>query len=882
MPFFESLEAGLRHFGRNLLRRDRVERELTDEIDGYVDLIIEEKVAQGMSRDDARRAARLEIGRLHVVKEQVRDVRVGAWLEALRQDVRFGVRTLIRRPGFATIAVLTLGVGMGATTAIFSLIDSVLLKPLPFHEPDRLTMVWEVRPRFNQPRIEVAPLNYVDWEQQVRAFESLAAYINGFVNLTGAGTPERLVAVQVTPNLFPTLGVDPLVGRWFVAPEGSPGQTAVAILSYGLWQRRFGGDGGIVGQTIRLDGRPHLVVGVMPRGFQFPRGDVQVWTPIDIRAGWGVRSRGTFFLSVVGRLKPNVSVDQANAELQAVTTALAQTYPENIDSTAFAVPLQQDLTRNARTSFVLLLSAAALVLLIACANVAGLLVTRGAERDREFAVRTALGCSRMQLLRQLLVEGLLLAAGGAVVGLLLATRTFDLLETLVPDSLRGAVAPTLDLRLLTVALVAVLLTGLVFGLVPLRHALRMDLRTPLNARTTGAVTGRRRAQAAFVASEVALAVVVLFSTGLMIRTLLNLQAVDPGFRVDNVLTANVQLTAADYPTPERQNVFYREVRDRVGGLPGVVSAGFTTFLPYTVRIGAGPITVEGRPDPGDASNVATIRYVTPDYLRTLGVPLLSGRGFSDRDTGTPAIALVSERVTAFFDGNPVGQRITFGSFGPASMTVVGVVGDIKGEGLDVPNTRGTVYVPAAQIDQVGFFSPRALAIRTTSNPAALVAAVQDEIWAVNPNQTISDVRTLESIVEGQISGRKVQTGLFTAFGGLALFMAALGVYGLLSFVVTSRTRELSVRAAMGAQRRDLVSLIARDSAVSVVCGLMGGLALAMIVSRSMSSLIYGVEPLDWVSLASSSSVLALVAGLAALLPVWRATRVDPMAVLRAE
>ena len=880
MSSFEGMWTALRHFVRNLLRRDRVERELTDEIDGYVDLLAAEKMAQGMSGDDARRAARLEIGRVDHVKEHVRDVRVGAWLDALRQDVRFGVRTLIRRPAFALIAVLTLGVGMGATTAIFSLIDSVLLKPLPFREPDRLAMVWEVRPRFNQPRMQAAPSNYVDWSQQVKAFDSLAAYVNAFVNLTGAGTPERLVAAQVTPNLFPTLGVDPLVGRWFVTPEGSPGQTSVAILSHALWQTRFGANRDIVGQTIRLDDQPHLVVGVMPRGFQFPRDGVQVWTPVDYAAGAGFQTgRDGFFLSVVGRLKPRVSVEHANTELEAVARALAQTYPANIDSSAIAVPLQQDLTRTARTSFLLLLAAAVLVLLIACANVAGLLVTRGAERDREFAVRTALGGSRIHLMRQLLVEGLLLSAGAAVVGLFLATQTFDVLETLVPDSLRGAVAPTLDLRLLTVALVAVLLTGLVFGFVPLRHALRMDLRTPLHTRTAGAATGRRRAQAVLVAAEVALAVVVLFSTGLMIRTILNLQAVDPGFRVDDVLTANVQLTAAEYPTPERQNAFHREVIDRVGRLPGVVSAGFTTFLPYTVLIGVGPVRVEGRPSPGDGSNRAVIRYVTPDYLNTLGVPLLAGRGFSDRDTGTPAVALVSERVTALFEGDPVGKRI---AFGPASMTVVGVVGDIKGEGLEVPNTLGTVYLPGAQLDQIGFFSPRALAIRTTSDPAALVAAVQREIWAVNPNQTIANVRTLESIVEGQIAVREVQTALFTAFAGLALFMAALGVYGLLSFVVTSRTRELGVRTAMGAQRRDLVSIIARDSAAWVAFGLVGGLGLAVIVSRSMSSLIYGVEPLDWISLTTSTCVLGAVAAIAALFPVWRATRVDPMTVLRAE
>jgi len=339
MPPFAATWAHFRHFARNLFRRDRVERELTDEIASYLELLIEERVARGMSRHDALQTARLELGRVDHVKEHVRDMRAGAWLDALRQDVRFGVRTLRRRPGFAAIAVLTLGVGMGATTAMFSLIDSVLLKPLPFRESDRLVMVWEGRPRIKQPRIEAAPANYVDWQQQLKAFDSLAAYVNGFVNLTGAGAPERLAVVQVTPNLFPTLGVDPLIGRWFATPEGSPGQTTVAILSYGLWQRRFGADRGIVGKTILLDGEPHLVVGVMPRGFQFPREGIQIWTPVDFRAGWGVRSRNTFYLYVVGRLKPDVSVERANTELEALSKALAQAYPENADATAFAVPL---------------------------------------------------------------------------------------------------------------------------------------------------------------------------------------------------------------------------------------------------------------------------------------------------------------------------------------------------------------------------------------------------------------------------------------------------------------------------------------------------------------------------------------------------------------
>ena len=689
----------------------------------------------------------------------------------------------------------------------------------------------------------------------------------------------------MTRNLFPTLGVEPLVGRSFVAPEGAPGETAVAILSYDLWQRRFGGDRAIVGQTIRLDNQPHQVVGIMPRGFQFPSEGIHVWMPVDLRATPGAQSRGGFYLSVVGRLKPDASLERANTELTAVSQALAWTYKENIDASAFAVPLQQDLVRTTRSSFLLLLAAAVLVLLIACANVAGLLVTRGAERDREFAVRTALGGSRIQLLRQLLVEGLLLSSGAAALGLLIATQMFDLLEMLVPDALRGAVAPELDLRLLVVALVAVVVTGVVFGLVPLRQAARMNLRAPLNDRTDGSATGRRRAQSALVTAEIALAVVVLFSTGLMIRTILNLQAVDPGFRTENVLTANVGLTPADYPTADRQAAFHRDVIARLRRLPGVVSAGFTTFLPYTVLIGAGPVAAEARPAPQDGSNVAVIRYVTPDYLDTLGVPRLRGRGFSDRDTGPPAVALISERVArALFDGDPVGRRIAFSPvFVPRlALTVVGVVGDIKGEGLETPNTRGVIYVPSAQLEQVGFFSPRALAVRTTSDPLALAAAAEREIRAVNPNQTISDVRTLESVVGAQIAGRRVQAGFFTIFGGLALFMAALGVYGLFSFVVTSRLRELGVRAAMGAQRRDLVALVARGSSVSVVWGLAAGLALAAAVSRSMSNLIYGVDPMDWVSLAGASSMLAAVAGFAALIPVWRATRLDPMTVLRAE
>jgi putative ABC transport system permease protein len=878
--------ARLRVALRSIVRRRRVDEELNEEIQHHLERQIDEELKAGLSLADAEHAARRALGNIEHAKEQLRDARAGAWIDQLERDLRFGVRAMVRRPGFTCVAVSTIALGIGATTAIFSLADNVLFRPLPFPNADRLVSVWEVRPALRRPRMEAAPLNYVDWRRESNSFEDLAAYFHDSATLTDSGTPERLPIAGVTPNFMSMLRVPPLVGRSFEYPDGTPGRAATTILSYGLWQRRFGGDRTIIGRTIRLSDAPHTVIGVMPRGFQFPHARVQAWIPVDYSHGGGIQNRTLLALNVVGRLKPRVTVAEATTELRVIAERLARQYPENRGASAFAVALQDDLSRNERASFVLLLGAAGLVLLIACANVAGLLLTRGSSRDAEFALRTALGASRGQLVRQLLLEGILLSGVGAIVGLVLATRSFDLLTTLVPDPLRGTVSMSLDLRLLAFSTSVALLTGVVFGLAPLRHAFQRDVRTALGARTRSATAAGRRLRA-LVAVEVALGVVVLFATALMLQTVLNLERADIGFEKQNVLTARVELSQAEYPTAQHRLNFYDELLERVKGMPTVVAAGLTTFLPYTETIGSAPLRVEGRTDLVDVSRQTYLRAITPGYLRTLRVPLRAGREFLETDTAnTEPVAIVSEGVNAALGGHLLGQRVAFGLGGSNWLRVIGIVGDIRYDGVDVASSRGALYVPAAQLQQVGgfsyFFVPRDLAIRTTGNPMTLATTLQQTIWTMNANQPVADIRTLDDLVDAQIVDRKVQTGLLSTFAGLALFMAALGVYGLLSFTVAARTRELGVRAALGARAGELVALVSRGSLRWVAAGLAVGVALALATSRAMTSLIYGVEPMDWGSLLVSTAVLGLTGVAAALLPVWRATRIDPVVILRAE
>ena len=867
---------------RSLFRRRRVEQELDDEIRYHIERLAEQNIAAGMTPAEARYAALRAMGGVEQRKEECRDMRKTHLVEDVVRDLQYAVRMMRRNPGFTLLAMLIMGLGIGANTAVFSVVDAVLLKPFSFHQPDRLVMVWEENTLLGYPHTDVAAGNYLDWKEQSDAFEDLAAYFGNAFNLTGEGTPERLDGIQATPNLFSVLGVKPALGRWFNSSEGLPGQSQVTILSHGLWKRKFGGNPQIVGQSIVINDQPYVVAGVMPEGFQFPRGDTQLWIPIQFpRAQSGSAGRNVHLLSVVGRLKPLIGRQQAETQVQTIARRLAETYPEtNKDYGALVIPLQQEFVRDARLSLWLLLAASVLVLAIACSNVANMLLTRGVGRTREIAIRSALGAGRRRVARQLLAEGVLLSATACVVGVLFAAASFRFLDNLIPPALSGAVFPTVDLRLLGFAVLISLLSGIVFGLAPLRETFRVDLSEAFRARSAGSGV-RIRSRAFLVAFETALAVVVVAGTGLVVRTIMNIGAVDPGFRPQNVLTLRLELAANQYPTIEKRIAFYREVLGRVHALPGVISAGFTTFLPYTNFGGATGFFAEGRSD--IPPTVVYRRETSSEYLAAMGVSLLKGRWFTEEDDRNhPLVAIISEGAARLLDGDPVGRHVNFGNPRGPWLTVVGVVGDMREEGVDQPSRRAAVYTPYAQSTEVWFFNPRDLAIRVQGDPMSLAAAVQREVWAINPNQTVAQIRTLEAILDQQVSNRKLQAALLSAFSPLSISLAALGLYALLSFVVQARKQEFGVRMALGATPRQLVAAVLRQSVLWVGGGVLAGLAITLVVARSLSSLLYGVEPTDPLTLAASVFLLFAVGVSAALVPAWRASRIDPMAALRHE
>jgi predicted permease len=795
------------------------------------------------------------------------------------QDVRYALRMMRRNLGFTVLAVLVMGIGIGASVSVFSVVETVFLKPLGYRNPERLVMVWEEATRFGSPRMEAAPSDYLDWKDQSGAFEDLAAYAGNAFNLTGSGEPERLDGFGTTPNLFPLLGVRPKLGRWFESRDGLPGQAAVTILSYGLWQRRFSGNPNIIGQLIRIDDEPYQVVGVMPEGFQFPRGDTQLWMPFQFQRGQSdADGRSQRFLRVVGRLKPGVAWQQAESEVKTISARIAELYPRtNRDYGAVVVPLRQDFIRDARTSLWLLLIAGQLVLLIACINVASMLITRGIGRTHEVAVRAALGASTARVARQLLIEGMLLSICGTAAGISVAIAGFRYLAGLIPPALAGAVFPSMDLRLLVFAALVSLFTGIAFGLAPLKKVFRIDLNHAFNGRSIAVSHGRARS--VLVAVEIALAIVVVAGTGLIVRTILNIQGVDPGFRQDHVLTMRLEMSSVRYPTPQSRAAYYQTIVDRVRTLPGVVSAGFTTFLPYTNFTGTNGLFVEGSTE---RPPILYRREVTPEYLAALGVPLRNGRLFTEQDDANhPPVAIVSEGAVKFFGGDPVGKRVHAGGVTGPWLTIVGVVGDIREEALEIPSQRPTIYLQYVQSpSSVSFFNPRDLAIRVQGEPGNLIEAVKHQIWAVDAQQTISQISTLADIVDRQTSNRKLQASLLGLFSATSTLLAALGVYALLSFSVQARQKEFGIRMALGAQRRDVIASALRETLVSIGFGSAAGVLLAMLAVPSVGTLLYGVSPTDPVTLAFAVAIPLLAGLFAGSLPAWRSTRIQPVTALR--
>ncbi|HEX8719431.1 MAG TPA: ABC transporter permease [Pyrinomonadaceae bacterium] len=882
MPLIRRLDS----LRRNLLFRERADRELAEEIQAYLELLTQAKAAEGLGPEEARRAALIELGGVEQVKERVREVRMGHFIGTVWRDLRFGVRTLLKSPAFTVVAVLSLALGIGANTAIFSVVNGILLRPLPYPEPDRIVDVWHTPPQASFPgqRIfSVSPANYLDWKQQSRSFEQMAVYQYAGFSLSDGGEPVRVTGAAVSSDLFSVLRSPVGRGRAFSAEEEQPGRDQVVVLGHGLWQRAFGANPDIVGRTVNLNSRGYTVVGVMPPGFEFPE-EAELWVPL----AWGAEERQTRAIhdyTVVARLKQGVALEQARAEMNTISSRLEQQYPEdNKGWGATVVPLHEDLVGDVRPALLVLFSAVGFVLLIACANVANLMLARGANRRKEIALRIALGATRGRIVRQLLCESVLLAVVGGLLGLLLARWGAQLLVRLSSGSLPHASEVGVDAWALGFTLLVSVAAGALAGIAPALQFSRNEISETLKQGTgrTGGGSVRQRTRRALVVVEVALSLILLVGAGLMIRSFWKLQNVDPGFDTSNALTLRVPLAPPRYAEPQQQLAFHDRVLEQIRALPGVVAAGSTTTLPLTGGGSKQPFTVEGQPAPPVAEQpLAQTRYVSPDYFRAAGIPVRRGRAFDDRDgDGAPQVVIISEAMARrFFPGqDPVGQRLT-PSFHlkQGAREIVGVVGDVKSSGLDA-EMAATMYLPYRQ-------SPRpwlSFVVRTASDPQGLVQPVTRAVYSVDKEQAVTGVRTMEQVLAESLSGRRFNMTLLITFAALALLLAAVGVYGVMSYTVMLRRRELGIRMALGARAGDVLRLVLGQGLALTLVGVAVGLAGAYGLTRLMASLLYGVTATDFLTFGSVSGVIVVVGLLASFLPARRATKVDPLVALRSE
>ena len=796
-------------------------------------------------------------------------------------DVRYGLRLLLKTPGFALIAVLALALGIGANTAIFSVVDAAIIRPLPYADPDRLMVVWEDASFAGFPKNTPAPANYVDWKQQNQVFTDMAATRFRATSLTGDGPPQMAIGLGVTANRFSVLGVKPVLGRTFTEAEDQSGQRLV-VLSNGLWQSRYGGDPGLVGRSIQMDGANVTVLGIMPRDFNYPRRNAEFWVPINFSAkDWN--NRGSHFLMVIARLKPGLSVARARSDMDMIAKRLQERYPNSNKRVGAVVePLKEQVLGDTRIALMVLLAAAGCVLLIACANVANLLLAKAAAREREMAIRTALGAGRGRLVRQMLTESLLLSLAGGAFGLALARLGIRVLEVLIPVGVPAGSGLAIDSRLLAFNLAVSLLTGILFGLAPALQTTGRGVSEKLKQGGRGGFgVGHRRFRDALVVAEVALAMLLLVSASLLIQTVANLRSVEIGFRIDHLLTMTTRLPMPKYADASKRIGYFDAVLAKVRALPGVVSASFTSNLPFTARGNTNGYRVEGKPlgagDPGDA----LYREVTDDYLQTMGVRLLTGRFFGNGDRlNSLPVVIINETFRKMYWPNesPLGKRISTAN--NRMETIVGVIADIKERGLDV-EMKPAVYLPVAQVP-LSWNLPSSLAIRTAVDPSSLVKPVREAIWSVDRDQPISEVLTMEDIADLQVAKRKQQTMLLGSFAALALILACLGIYGVLSYAVTQRTREIGVRMALGANTGNVMRMVAGQGLGLTGFGLVIGFATALAATRSMSALLYGVKAGDPKTYALVSVVLAAVAIFACFVPANRASRVDPVVALRDE
>ncbi len=801
-------------------------------------------------------------------------------MEILFQDLRYGVRTLLKNPAFTTIAVIALALGIGANSAIFSVVNAVLLRPLPFDQPEQLVLVWEKRPALGRVRNPASAPDFVDWRAQNQVFEDMAAFVGRGFNLTGGDEAERIDGAAVSPGMFRILRAQPRIGRAFQDDEDKPGQDSVVILSNGVWQRRFGADPDIAGKTVRLNDQSYTVVGVMPADFTFPNSSTEVWLPLTFSQD-DLNSRGSHGLNVVARLKQGVTLEQAQENMDAIAGSLEQQYQVNTGHGVNVFKLHEEVVANARPALFILLGAVALVLLIACANIANLLLARGSSRQKEIAVRTALGARRGRIVRQLLTESVLLALAGGLLGTLLAMQGLSLLLAVGADSIPRVKEIKLDPTVFAFTLVVSFLTGLVFGLVPALQASKPNLNESLKegGRSASASFSRNRVRSLFVVAEVAICLVLLIGAGLMIKSFMRLTSIGTGFNSENVLAVNVALANSKYKEDQQVTSFYQQALSRISALPGVKSSATVAALPMSGSFGSRYFGIEGRPPqpPGQGFN-ANVNVSSPGYFQTLNIPLIAGRDFEERDVmKAPEVAIINQEMARRYwpDEDPVGKRLAVGN-GPWR-TVVGVVGDVKQAALDA-ETRPEMFWPYYQMG----LTFATIVVRTTSEPEAMTAAVRSELQAIDKDLPVYKIKTMDQIVSESVSSRRLNMLLLGTFGGLALALAAVGLYGVMSYSVTQRTREIGIRMALGANSRDVMRLVVGQGVTLTLIGVAVGLGAAVGLTRLMSSLLFGVSATDSVTFIAISVLLTGVASMASYIPARRAMKVDPMIALRYE
>jgi putative ABC transport system permease protein len=839
-----------------------------------------QKVFQSELGDASSAGAQAGVWLRAFANEPVNAVRIH--LDLLNQDLRYTCRAFGRMPGLFIAVMVVAALGIGATTASFSVANHVFLRPLPFPESDRLVQLWQAQPSEGYV-MELSPANYRDWKAESSSFEQMGVYTNRSANLIGVGDPERLDGVLMTWDLFDVLRVPPALGRTFSEADDRPGAPGVVVIADGLWRTLFAADRGVIGRRIILDDEPHEIVGVMPRGFYFPSREIEFWKPIRFRQE-NFEDRTDTYIKAVARLREDSSLDRARAEMNVIAGRLAAAFPDsNKGIRAFIHLLHDQVSDRSRLMLFALVGGSLCVLLIACTNLANLLLSRALSRQRELAVRMALGAGAERVMRQMLTESLLLAACGGALGILLAWLAAPLVARLVPTTLPIADVAPLDVRVLLFAAVATCLTGVGFGIVP---ALRVRRDRAFNALREGGRSGAgpetQRLRAILVLAEVAASVVLLVSAALLLRALWQVQQIDPGFATDGVLTLRSELPLPKYGVTARRQRFYDEVLAGVRALPGVSQAAYISSLPMVMRGGIWWIEIAGRPLPRDERAAASLRQVTPGFFATLGIPILHGRDVTGSDTATtPFVAVISHSFAKqhWPDENPLGRQFNVAFF---DRTVVGVVGDVRVRGLERTDSEPQVYIPSTQVPDNGIssYSPKDLAIKATVPPTTLVPAVRQIIAKADPHQPVSDIRLLSEIVAGETASRRVQLRALAAFASIAFVLAALGIHALLAYHVSTRIHEIGVRMALGARAVSIVGLIARQVIVLTSAGLAIGLFLSWMVARWLSSLLAGVSPSDALAFGSASVLVLVMAALGSVRPVVRAVRVSPIVALR--